>query len=85
MVLCTPALKLGARSGAVLGWVRRHTKVVEKELNRSDLRRATAMAVTNSRLGVMPVASLDGRNIENSLSHDIALTYLRSHGLLGDA
>ena len=85
MVLCTPTLKLGARYGAVLGWVRRHAKVVEKELNRSDLRRVAAMAVTNSRLGVMPVTSLDGRNIKSSLSHDLALTYLRSHGLLGGA
>lgn len=84
-VLCTPAPKLGARSGTVLGWVRRRTKVLEKELGRSDLRRANALAVTNSRLGVMPVTSLDGRTLDKSPSRDLALAYLRSHGLLGGA
>lgn len=85
MLLCTPAQKPGARSGAVLGWVRRHTEVLGKELSRSDLRGVTGMAVTNSRLGVMPVTSLNGRNIGSSLSHNLALTYLRSHGLHGGA
>ena len=85
LVLCTPSPKLGARSGAVLGWVRRHTHVVEKKLTRSDLRRATAMAVTNSRLGVMPVRSLEGRTLDTSASHALSLAYLRSHGLLGNA
>ena len=85
LVLCTPSPKLGARSGAVLGWVRRHTHVVEKKLTRSDLRRATAMAVTNSRLGVMPVRSLEGRKLDTSASHALSLAYLRSHGLLGNA
>ena len=85
MLLCTPAPKLGARTGAVLGWVRRHEKVFEEELSRTDLRRATAMAVTNSRLGVMPVTSLDGKNLDVSAPHALSLAYLRSHGLLGDA
>ena len=62
-VLCTPPSALGARSGAVLKWVQRQSPVVEKELRVADLRRATALAVTNSRLGIMPVATLDGRQL----------------------
>jgi branched-subunit amino acid aminotransferase/4-amino-4-deoxychorismate lyase len=82
--LCTPAQ--GARSGAVLGWVRQHTGVTDRLLRLPDLRRAVALAVTNSRLGVMPVASLDGKALTDpSPTRSLAFAYLRSHGLLRGA
>lgn len=83
-VLCTPAPSLGARSGAVLGWVRRRMNVEERALSPADLRRSVALAVTNSRLGVMPVATLDGKQLADRFpSLALALDYLRLHGLLG--
>lgn len=86
-VLCTPpsspGATAGARSGAVLEWVRRHTKVEERELTPRDLLRAIAMAVTNSRLGVMPVAGVDGRKLaDSSPALRLSQEYLRSHDLL---
>ena len=83
-LLCTPSR--GARSGAVLGWVRQHTGVTDRLLRLADLRRAVALAVTNSRLGVMPVASLDGKALtDTSPARSLAIAYLRSHGLLRGA
>ena len=84
VLLCTPSTSdQGARSGAVLGWVRGHATVLERDLRMPDLRRAVAMAVTNSRIGVMPVSSLDGSEWRDpSLSLALAQEYLRSHGLL---
>ena len=59
----TPARQSGARSGAVAGWLAKVGRVQEKDLTVRDLSKAVAMAVTNSRIGVMPVASLDGREL----------------------
>lgn len=83
-LLCTPAQ--GARSGAVLDWVRQHTVVTDRLLRLSDLRRAVALAVTNSRLGVMPVSSLDGKELADpSQARSLAFEYLSSHGLFRTA
>lgn len=83
-LLCTPAP--GARTGAVLGWVRRYLPVKERPHRLPDLRRAVALAVTNSRLGVMPVASLDGNALPDTApARELAMHYLRAHGLLGSA
>jgi branched-subunit amino acid aminotransferase/4-amino-4-deoxychorismate lyase len=85
-VPCTPRPQSGARPGTVLSWVRGHIRVVERDLRASDLRRATAMAVTNSRLGVMPAVFLDGAPLSDpDPARRLALDYLRHHGLLGDA
>lgn len=85
-VLCTPPAALGARSGSLLEWVRRRMKVRERVLTVADLRRAVAIAVTNSRIGVMPVALLDGKQLPDRFpSLALALDYLRFHGLYGAA
>lgn len=85
-ILCTPPPSHGARAGTILGWVRRRMGVEERVLGAADLRRAVAIAVTNSRLGVMPVASLDGRQLPDRFpSLALSLDYLRLHGLLGAA
>lgn len=82
--ICTPSE--GARSGAVLGWVKRHATVHSCVLTLADLRRAYALALTNSRLGVMPVASLDGRPVRQSApAMELSAAYLRTHGLSGVA
>lgn len=83
-VLCTPSHDCGPRPGAVLGWVKRRAGAVERDLRASDLRRAVALAVTNSRIGVMPVASLDGRKLpRTALALALAQRYLSRHGLHG--
>lgn len=82
----TPPSSRGARSGVVLGWTRSHARVLERDLRPSDLRFAVAMAVTNSRLGVMPVTTCAGKKLpEPSLALTLAHGYLRAHGLLGNA
>lgn len=74
--LFTPASTSGARSGAVLGWVRSRLDVIERDLTARDLSKAVAMAVTNSRIGVMPVSALDDRALPDpSLSRELALLY----------
>jgi len=62
--------RTGARSpsGYRASWVRHHTSVKNRSLPLRDLRRATALAVTNSRLGVMPVTLLDGKPVADPYS-----------------
>jgi branched-subunit amino acid aminotransferase/4-amino-4-deoxychorismate lyase len=87
LLLVTPSSGLGVRIGAVLKWVSRQTtRLVEQELQMTDLRRARALAITNSRFGVMPVATLDGRELpEISNARELAQHYLYAHGLLGSS
>ena len=85
-VLCTPRRGAEVRPGAVLEWCHRYTPVVERNFRASDLTCATALAVTNSRLGVMPVIALDGRKLSDpSLARTLAHEYLRFHGLFRSA
>ena len=84
IVLLTPSGESEARAGAVLGWVKRSARAAAADLQGSDLRRAAALAVTNSRIGVMPVASLDGRKLPRpDLALRLARRYLSRHGLSG--
>ncbi|MCE9587623.1 MAG: aminotransferase class IV [Verrucomicrobia bacterium] len=83
IVLCTPPVSRGARSGSVLGWVKKSVPVMERDFRPADLRKALAMAVTNSRLGVMPIASLNGMSLRDpTLSRTLSHSYLEYHGLL---
>lgn len=59
----TPPRESGARSGAVVGWLRKFGDVGERNLSARDLSRVVSAAVTNSRIGVMPVARIDGREL----------------------
>lgn len=62
--MVTPSRTRGARDGVILEQVRQHfPKLIETDLTQESLKKAVAMAVTNSRLGVMPVAVLDGRKL----------------------
>lgn len=77
-VLCTPCASSGARRGVLLAWVCGQTPVEERELKILDLRGALALAITNSRLGVMPVALLDGKKLPDfNLPLSLAREYLR--------
>lgn len=89
ILCCTPPVERGARTGAVLHWVRRHLGqggLVERDLRRADLERAISLAVTNSRLGVMPVSMVSGRiPTEPLLACKLAQEYLSQHDLLRTA
>lgn len=86
LLLYTPKASLGARKGTVLQWISTQRELVEKELVITDLLRARSLAITNSRLGIMPIATLDGRTLpEISNARELAYDYLYAHGLLGSA
>lgn len=59
--LATPALELGARAGIVRAWVCGRRAVQQARIDRDALLHAKEVFLTNSWLGVMPAAILDGR------------------------
>ncbi len=77
-VLATPSCARGARAGVVRAWVcEQFPDCIERDLTRTDLQNARAIVITNSRLGVMPVATLDGKRLpELSPSLQLAHEYL---------
>ncbi len=78
--LITPPQRRGARDGVVRAWVGEHaTDVCERDITRDDIGSAVAAVITNSRLGVMPVATLDGRTLPGfSLALQKASVYMRT-------
>jgi 4-amino-4-deoxychorismate lyase len=61
--LVTPALSTGARDGAVRHWLKTRIPVEEALLTVEDVENAGECFLTNSRLGVMPVAAIEGRTL----------------------
>ena len=59
--LLTPARSSGARMGVIREWVIGRRKVEERRLRREDVVQAEEIFLTNSWIGVMPVATLEGR------------------------
>ena len=59
--LATPARSSGCRVGVVREWVIARRKVEERRLKRADVLGADEVFLTNSWIGVMPVATLEGR------------------------
>ena len=59
--LCTPPRSSGARTGVIREWVIGRRKVQERRLRREDVVQADEIFLTNSWIGVMPVATLEGR------------------------
>ncbi len=59
--LSTPARSSGARAGVIREWVIARRKVEERRLRREDVTGADEIFLTNSWLGVQPVATLEGR------------------------
>ena len=59
--LSTPARSSGARAGVIREWVIARRKTEERRLRREDATSADEIFVTNSWIGVQPVATLEGR------------------------
>lgn len=59
--LRTPHRSSGARAGVIREWVMKRRKVEEQRLRREDVTGADEIFLTNSWIGVMPVATLEGR------------------------
>jgi branched-subunit amino acid aminotransferase/4-amino-4-deoxychorismate lyase len=57
----TPSRKSGCRAGVVREWVIKRRKVEERRLRQEDAVTADEIFLTNSWLGVMPIATLEGR------------------------
>ena len=59
--LSTPARSCGARAGVLREWVIARRKTEERRLRREDAASADEIFLTNSWLGVQPIATLEGR------------------------
>ncbi|HWB59812.1 MAG TPA: aminotransferase class IV [Chthoniobacteraceae bacterium] len=59
----TPATDTGARAGVVREWVMRKRPVAQGRITPADLENAGEIFLTSSWLGVMPAASLEGREL----------------------
>ncbi len=57
----TPPRGSGCRQGVVREWVMQQTKVTERRLRQEDVTLADEIFITNSWLGIMPIATLEGR------------------------
>jgi branched-subunit amino acid aminotransferase/4-amino-4-deoxychorismate lyase len=63
--IATPPRSTGARQGVIREWVIARRKVEERRLRREDVLNADEIFLTNSWLGVMPVATVEGRPLEH--------------------
>jgi len=61
--LRTPPLVLGARDGVLRAWVLNNSAACEAVVTMEDLSRATECFLTNSRIGILPVREIDGREL----------------------
>jgi branched-subunit amino acid aminotransferase/4-amino-4-deoxychorismate lyase len=59
--IATPPRSSGVRQGVIREWVIARRKVEERRLRREDVVNADEIFLTNSWLGVMPVATVEGR------------------------
>src|SRR5436190_1426372 len=59
--IMTPSRSCGARAGVIRDWVIARRKVEERRLRREDVVNADEIFLTNSWIGVMPVATVEGR------------------------
>jgi branched-subunit amino acid aminotransferase/4-amino-4-deoxychorismate lyase len=59
--LCTPARSSGCRPGVIREWVIARRKVEERRLRREDVVNAEEIFLTNSWIGILPVATVEGR------------------------
>jgi branched-subunit amino acid aminotransferase/4-amino-4-deoxychorismate lyase len=64
--MLTPASACGARCGVVRDWVMRHHDVGEAALTRDDVLTADEVFLTSSWIGVMPVASVEDRQLPSA-------------------
>ena len=65
--IVTPARSSGCRAGVIREWVIARRNVEERRLRREDVVDAEEIFLTNSWLGVMPVATVEGRPLGRRL------------------
>ena len=82
-MLRTPAASVGARRGVLRAWIKQMTHVEECLLSLDDLKEADECFLTSSRLGVMPVAEIEGRRLP-SRNRGEALAALYRERILGE-
>jgi branched-subunit amino acid aminotransferase/4-amino-4-deoxychorismate lyase len=81
--LRTPAVDLGARRGVVREWIKEMVPVDESFLSAEEIREADECFLTNSRIGVLPVAEIEGRCLP-SRSRGLALAGLYREKILNE-
>jgi branched-subunit amino acid aminotransferase/4-amino-4-deoxychorismate lyase len=87
--LMTPASYLGStgpsdtcRPGTVREWVMRNFRIAQESFIRRDqLDAATEIFLTSSWLGIMPVASIEGRQLLRSVTTTVFEAYRQEFGL----
>ena len=82
-MLRTPAVSVGARRGVLRAWIKEVTHVDDCLLSLEDLKKADECFLTSSRLGVMPVAEIEGRSMPSRVSGE-ALAALYRERILGE-
>ena len=82
-MLRTPAASVGARRGVLRGWIKEVTHVDDCLLSLEDVNQADECFLTSSRLGVMPVAEIEGRSMP-SRNRGEALAALYREKILGE-
>lgn len=74
--LRTPAVRLGARRGVIREWIKETMRVEESFLSLEDVESADECFLTNSRIGVMPVAEIEARRLPSrSRGESLAALY----------
>jgi len=78
--LHTPRRSSGARSGVIREWVINRRKVQERRLRREDVLAADEIFLTNSWIGIHPVATVEGRPLgPRSVGPRLAAELERQH------
>ena len=76
--ILTPPRGSGCRMGVIREWVIKRRKVEERRLRREDIVNADEIFLTNSWLGVMPIATLEGRPLgPRSIGPKLAAEFAR--------
>lgn len=74
----TPSPETGARAGVIREWIMHRRAVEELHLTRDDLEHADEIFLTSSGLGVMPVSSLEGRELPSrAIAEELRVEYDR--------
>jgi branched-subunit amino acid aminotransferase/4-amino-4-deoxychorismate lyase len=82
--ILTPARGSGCRAGVVREWVLKRRKVEERRLRREDATAADEIFLTNSWIGVMPIATLEGRPLgPRSVGAKLAAEFQQRHENVG--
>jgi len=77
----TPATDCGARAGVIREWVTGRRAIEEARIAREDVSAADEIFLTSSWLGVMPVASLEGRSLPSrEVAAQLRVEYAREIG-----